>query len=441
MNLAVLTGTLSRMANTSARAGSLERRKPLPRMARRGSTSQGDRDLWRLQQRYEDYLRSTVDWVWEFNADLVLTYVSPPVALTLGIPAQLLRGRALLDLGKFEDEQMGASGAESAIADRQPFRNARFAIRSGDAEIVYQLSGVPSFDEASGEFTGYRGTAILDKAGGPQADTPEVERKLVETLESVLARNIELETELAAAQGSESFGEGYLARLAHELRTPLNAIVGYAQLAARQAAEALPKPIVGYLGNIVTASRHLETLLADLDRSNRADPAERLRQEVVDISEVLQEAKRIVVIKAGEAGVDLSRVGPIPPWRVRGDRRACIQILVNLLGNAVKYTPEGGAVGAEAVPVDEDTLEIKVWDTGIGIPESEQHRIFQSEYRADHGKIGHESSGRGLGLAIVRDLARAMKGDIRLESMAGTGSCFILRLPLDRDGDSVGDAG
>ncbi len=441
MNLAKSTGTLSRMANIPARAGSLERRKPLPGMAQRGSTSQGDRDLWRLQQRYEDYLRSTVDWVWEFNADLVLTYVSPPVALTLGIPAQLLRGRPLRDLGRFEDREDGISAAEAAIAERQPFRDARFVIRSGDSEVAYRLSGVPSFDETSGHFTGYRGTAILDKADSTQAEPPEVERKLVETLEAVLARNIELETERAAAQGSESFGEGYLARLAHELRTPLNAIVGYAQLATRQAAEALPKPIVGYLDNIVTASRHLETLLADLDRSNREDPGERLRQDVVDISDVLQEAKRIVVIKAGEAGVDLSRVGPIPPWRVRGDRRACIQILVNLLGNAVKYTPEGGAVGAEAVPVDEEILEIKVWDTGIGIPESEQHRIFQSEYRADHGEIGHQSSGRGLGLAIVRDLARAMKGDIRLESMAGTGSCFILRLPLDRDGDSVGPDG
>ena len=394
--------------------------------------------MWRLQQRYEDYLRSTVDWVWECSADLVLTYVSPPVALTLGIPAQLLRGRPLLDLGQFEDRQAGVSAAEAAIANRQPFRNSRYVIRSGDTEVAYRLSGVPSFNEASGHFTGYRGTAVLDKGFGLDADSPEVERKLVETLETVLARNIELETELAAAQGSENFGDGYLARLAHELRTPLNAIVGYAQLATRQAAETLPKQIAGYLENIVTASRHLETLLADLDRSNRNDPAERLRSEVVDISEALQEAKRIVVIKAGEAGVDLSRVGPIPPWRVRGDRRACIQILVNLLGNAVKYTPEGGAVGAEAVPVDEATLEIKVWDTGIGIPESEQQRIFQSQYRADHGKIGHQSSGRGLGLAIVRDLARAMKGDIRLESMAGTGSCFILRLPLDRDGNSVG---
>ncbi len=406
-------------------------------MAERGGTSQGDRDLWRLQQRYEDYLRSTVDWVWECNADLVLTYASPPVALTLGIPAQLLRGRGLLDLGRFEDRQAGVSAAEAAIANRRPFRGARFVIRSGDVDVAYRLSGVPSFDEASGHFTGYRGTAVLDRAPGLDADSPEVERKLVETLETVLARNIELETELAAAQGSENFGDGYLARLAHELRTPLNAIVGYAQLATRQAAETLPKQIAGYLENIVTASRHLETLLADLDRSNRQDPTERLRSEVVDISEALQEAKRIVVIKAGEAGVDLSRVGPIPPWRVRGDRRACIQILVNLLGNAVKYTPEGGAVGAEAVPVDEATLEIKVWDTGIGIPESEQQRIFQSHYRADHGKIGHQSSGRGLGLAIVRDLARAMKGDIRLESMAGTGSCFILRLPLDRNGDPV----
>ena len=410
-------------------------------MAERGSTSQGDRDLWRLQQRYEDYLRSTVDWVWECNANLALTYVSAPVALSLGVPAQLLRGRSLMELGHFEDAQAGTAEAVTAIANRRPFRNARFVIRNGETEGIYRLSGVATFDETSGHFTGYRGTAVLDRGGGEAEGTPEVEHKLVETLEAVLARNIELETELASAQNSGKANGGYLARLAHELRTPLNAIVGYAQLATRVGEDKLPSALQSYLNNIVTASRHLETLLADLDHSNREESSTSLHSEPVDVSEALQEAKRIVVLKAGEAGVDLTRVGPIPPWRVRGDRRACIQILVNLLGNAVKYTPEGGAVGAEAVPVDENTLEIKVWDTGIGIPEAEQQRVFQSNYRADHGKDAHHSPGRGLGLAIVRDLARAMNGDIRLESMAGTGSCFILRLPLEQPGGSMSAAG
>ena len=409
-------------------------------MPERDITSSGDGDLWQLQQRYEDYLRSTVDWVWECGADLTLSYVSSPVALTLGVPAQMLRGRPLLELGQFEDAHTGISEAESAIQHRRPFRNARFVIRASENVVAYRFSGVAAFEDASGHFIGYRGTAVLDKSEGQNAE-PEVERKLVETLESVLGRNIELEAELANVQGKENVSDSYLARLAHELRTPLNAIVGYAQLASRQGEDQLPSNYLGYLENILTASRHLENLLLDLDQTDRAEPEDKLQSSPVDVAEALLEAKRIVVLKAGEAGVDLSRVGPIPPWRVRGDRRACIQILVNLLGNAVKYTPNGGAVGAEAVPVDEQTLEVKVWDTGIGIPESEQQRVFQSNYRADHGEIEHSSTGRGLGLAIVRDLARAMRGDIRLESMAGTGSCFILRLPLERPGGSVSATG
>ena len=413
-------------------------------MPERGIISPGEGDLWRLQQRYEDYLRSTVDWVWECDADLTLSYVSSPVALTLGVPAQMLRGRPLLELGQFEDRHTGISEAETAIQHRRSFRDARCVIRSGENIVAYCFSGVAAFDEASGQFVGYRGTAVLDKSQAQDAAAePEVERKLVETLESVLGRNIELEAELANVQGKESVSDSYLARLAHELRTPLNAIVGYAQLASRQGEDQLPANYIGYLENILTASRHLENLLLDLDQAKRegGETEDKLQTAPVDVAEALQAAKRIVVLKAGEAGVDLSRVGPIPPWRVRGDRRACIQILVNLLGNAVKYTPKGGAVGAEAVPVDEQTLEIKVWDTGIGIPESEQQRVFQSNYRADHGKIEHSSTGHGLGLAIVRDLARAMKGDIRLESMAGTGSCFILRLPLEQPSGTVSATG
>ena len=389
-----------------------------------------DRRLWRLQQRYEDYLRSTVDWVWQCDADLTLQFVSAPVALSLGIPAQLLIGRNLGDLGQFDRDQQGAANAESAIKGRRPFRDARYRITSGPVAVVYKLSGVATFEDTTGHFTGYRGTARLDPdVAGQTTTAPEVEHKLVETLETVLARNIELEAELANTERLGRTTDGYLARLAHELRTPLNAIQGYAQLATREPKGKLPEPYANYLQSILTASRHLETLLADLDRSNR-EAVGAGASATVDIADVIQEAKKLVMIKAGDAGVDLSRVGPVAHWRIKGDHRACLQIIVNLLGNAVKYTPRGGSVGAEAAPVGQDTLEIKVWDTGIGIPEEEQKRVFQSSYRADHGNIDHRSSGRGLGLAIVCDLARAMHGDIRLESMAGAGSCFILRLPL-----------
>jgi signal transduction histidine kinase len=106
------------------------------------------------------------------------------------------------------------------------------------------------------------------------------------------------------------------------------------------------------------------------------------------------------------------------------------QILVNLLGNAVKFTPSGGAVGLETYAGTDNQLHIAVWDTGVGIPESEQRKIFDQDYRAPQSNALNKVPGLGLGLAISRDLARKLDGDITVVSQPGQGSRFTLSLPL-----------
>ena len=121
--------------------------------------------------RYEDFLRSTIDWLWETDAGLTLSYASSPVALKLGIPAQVLIGRTLTALGRFETaggpgSDSGDRRAQDAIAARRPFRDARFVMTGAeDREVVYRLSGVPYFDAATGGFAGYRGTAVAASEG------------------------------------------------------------------------------------------------------------------------------------------------------------------------------------------------------------------------------------------------------------------------------------
>ncbi len=136
--------------------------------------------------RYEDFLRSTIDWLWETDAGLTLSYASSPVALKLGIPAQVLVGRAFTALGRFESPGGGAGGGpdggtggdasrvQDAIAARRPFRDARFIMTGAeDREVAYRLSGVPYFDAATGAFAGYRGTAVAaPKVAEAQATGP-----------------------------------------------------------------------------------------------------------------------------------------------------------------------------------------------------------------------------------------------------------------------------
>jgi len=137
-----------------------------------------------------------------------------------------------------------------------------------------------------------------------------------------------------------------------------------------------------------------------------------------------------VVLPAESGDIDISRVGPMAAGQVTGDAVACTQILVNLLTNGIKYTPAGGSVGLETQTGPNGKLQIVVWDTGIGIPPDEQAKIFATSYRVKPTAGTHTAPGHGFGLAIARDLARAMEGDLTVASEPGQGSRFILSLPL-----------
>jgi len=430
--------------------------------------------------RFEDFLRSTIDWLWETDAGLTLSYASSPVALKLGIPAQVLVGRKLSALGRFDTAgggpedapadgpEAGAEGApegapgggarrvDEAIAARRPFRNARFVMTGAKGrEVAYHLSGVPYFDTATGRFAGYRGTAVaVAEVAETRAMVDEAAaRTLAETLEEALIRQQDLSWRLSQTQKDPktpapqdrspqdrapteaapavTMGDNPLARTAHELRTPLNAVVGYADLALKQMFGPLGDRYLDCFRTIREAGRHLDRLVTQLQASRPATAAnEALTIEGVSVAAAAAKAKAMIALAARDAEVDITRVGPMAGGRVLGDSMACTQILVNLLSNAVKFTPAGGSVGLETLVGPDATLRIAVWDTGIGIPGDEQVRIFEDSYRATAVTGADGPAGLGLGLAISRDLARAMGGDIAVSSQPGQGARFILSLPL-----------
>jgi signal transduction histidine kinase len=228
-------------------------------------------------------------------------------------------------------------------------------------------------------------------------------------------------------------GDNPLARTAHELRTPLNAVVGYADLALKQMFGPLGERYLDCFRTIREAGRHLDHLVTHLQSSGPPLAQAALASEFVDVAAIAAKAKAMIALAARDAEVDISRVGPMAGGRIVGDHTACTQILVNLLSNAVKFTPAGGSVGLETLVGPDSTLRIAVWDTGIGIPEDEQARIFEDSYRATGARGAGGPAGLGLGLAISRDLARAMNGDISVSSQPGQGARFILSLPLAND--------
>jgi signal transduction histidine kinase len=241
------------------------------------------------------------------------------------------------------------------------------------------------------------------------------------------SRLFELEEQAAEAERRKA---ALLQTMSHELLTPLNAVVGFSEAALQEVRGPLPAAYREYLEHIRNAGRHagdiVQTLL-DAARLEHGQVAPERRPVSARI--LVAEARAMIALRAADEGIDTARVALDRDALVETDPLRARQILVNLLVNAIKFTPRGGSIGIEARQADERSLDLVVWDNGIGIPLAEQDRIFEPFYQAG-GALRAGSDGAGLGLAISRQLARLMGGDIFLASEPGNGSRFTVRLPL-----------
>ena len=234
------------------------------------------------------------------------------------------------------------------------------------------------------------------------------------------------------AQAATVAKSRFLANMSHEIRTPLNAIIGFAQLLRNDTAiSLLQKHRVETIGR---SGEHLLQLLNDiLDLSKIEAGAQNLTPTTFDLRVLLGDLVMSFRQRAETKSLALETDGiDLVPQHVIADESKLRQILMNLLGNAVKFTAKGGIrLRAHAEPEDtEGRWRLKVWveDTGVGILPEELPLLFQAFEQTASGR--HRSQGTGLGLAISRQLARLMGGDVSVSSAAGQGSAFCLELPI-----------
>jgi two-component system phosphate regulon sensor histidine kinase PhoR len=243
------------------------------------------------------------------------------------------------------------------------------------------------------------------------------------------------EEERAKAERADQSRRELIVNVSHELRTPIASICGHIEslLMEREEEEGgnAPNPVESrdYLNIVHREAERLGVLVEDLLSLARMDSDE-LRLDVVPIvaGEVVEEVYATMApLASRERQVTLIRkVAPMLPL-ILADRQRLVQVLLNLLRNAITSTPQGGIVSITVERADAGYLALVVADTGIGIPGDDLERVFERFYRTDASRA-RTSGGFGLGLAIVRDLVNAMGGSIAVESKVGEGSCFRVLL-------------
>jgi two-component system cell cycle sensor histidine kinase PleC len=255
---------------------------------------------------------------------------------------------------------------------------------------------------------------------------------------SQLARKYEIA--MTRAEAANQAKSEFLANMSHELRTPLNAISGFSEIMAAELFGPIGDKYKGYAGDILKSGQHLLSLINDiLDMAKIEAGKMTLHYEPVSLRTVCEDAVRLMRGKAEEADLKLS-IQPGETPDIEADQRGVKQIMLNLISNAVKFTPAGGTVTLSLTPckgpAGEDRVRIACADTGIGIAPKDLTRLARP-FEQVEGQHSKTTQGTGLGLALTKALIEMHGGQLSIESEPGVGTVVSFDLPTQRPGQTI----
>ncbi|WP_434384269.1 ATP-binding protein [Melittangium boletus] len=270
---------------------------------------------------------------------------------------------------------------------------------------------------------------------------------MLETQRELESQNTQLLRLNQRLKESDRSKSSFLSTVSHELRTPLASIIGYSEMLAEGLVGGLNPEQMQFVRTIMEKGNTLLKLISSiLDMSQIEAGKVRLAFEWVDVQELVESAITSVMPQAQRKGLTLQqRMPAVVQARVVGDREKLRQVVVNLLANAVKFTPGQGRIDVRLSDLGPRAelgvtgYAIEVEDTGVGIPEGQRDRIFQSFYQVDDSPT-REYGGAGLGLAIVKSYVEGHGGQVSVRSEVGRGSCFRVVLPKEPPLSSQGPA-
>ena len=373
------------------------------------------------ERRFRDIAEVAGDWFWERDAANRSTYLSDRFTAVTGIDANLLLGRALDDLSVVGVADHSVLQLRTKLASRRPFRDHLHHVTLADGSDRYwRVSGNPIYDDV-GMFRGYRGTGT-DVTAAQQAE---------ETLRA--AKD--------AAEAASRAKSEFLANMSHELRTPLNAVIGFAELIGQQIAGPVGNTrYLEYAEDIANSGSHLLQLINDILDIAKLDAGRIvLYEELIDLHDLVAATMRMLAPRAERSGI-ATRIEMAADIRhARGDARRLRQVLLNLLSNALKFTPTGGTIVVSGALDLAGGLRLAVRDSGIGIAKEHIAKVLEPFWQVDSG-LNRRQEGTGLGLSLTKRLIEVHGGSLHLSSELGIGTTATISLPAERVVDDSGAA-
>lgn len=384
-----------------------------------------ERDLKESEMKYRTLTNNIPDIICSIDGSGRLMAINETSMQLTGYDIQEVVESAFIDFIHPGDRALVIDNFKQGIVEKREYtRGLQFRLLKKSGEVIWvELNSHRRFDE-NGRFL--QEDAILRDI---------TERKRAEEERAILARRLEERTsELSAANAELSRAvrakDEFLASMSHELRTPLSSILSISESLDEEVYGTLTERQRKPVKNITESGQHLLSLINDiLDLSKIEAGKITLELAPVNVEDLCQASMRLARSQAFKKKLSVSLTVDSQVTRVRADERYLKQILVNLLGNAVKFTPEGGSMGLE---VKGDTEEQKVcftvWDKGIGIPPEKHSLLFRPFTQLD-SSLSRQYGGTGLGLALVSRLTEMHGGSVSLESAEGEGSRFTVSLP------------
>jgi PAS domain S-box-containing protein len=363
-------------------------------------------------QRFRDVANNSADWIWEIDEHARFTYASASVRKLLGYAPEELIGKSAFDDLMPEAEALRIQREFADMARKgQSFRdleNINLDIYGN--EHIMLSSGLPVYDSER-KLIGYRGV-----------DRDITEQKALQQ---------DLIKQAKEAKSAVKAKSAFLSHMSHELRTPMNSVLGLSDLLGKTSLDDQQR---GYLDNLMASGRILMSVINDiLDYSKIEAEKIAIENTAFSLEQLLSDIRNIFLSRVEELPVTLDFAEIDPSIAVlTGDSLHLRQALINLIDNAVKFTPEGliqVEIRCERRSEKGTVVRFSIKDDGIGVPEESQNRLFDAFLQADSSTT-RKYGGTGLGLAITSRLVALMGGHLEFESEEGVGSEFYFTLPF-----------